>query len=135
MHPRGATFKRPLFGIPKGAIEAGESPEEAAARETFEETGVCVDVRLDIGSIEQRSGKIVYAFWATVRTDSGHAIDAEGHCVKHDFENDVCRFYLIERAVTLMLPAQRELLTRLPKELMELLNTTPAPSTEHREEE
>jgi predicted NUDIX family NTP pyrophosphohydrolase len=135
VHPRGATFRRPLFGIPKGAIEAGETPQQAAARETFEETGVRVDVHMELGNIEQRSGKIVHAFWATVRVDCSAAIDMEGRCVSHDFENDVCRFYPIERALPMMLPAQRELLSRLPKESMKILNHDSATSTERLEKE
>lgn len=138
VHPRGATFRRPLFGIPKGAIEAGESHEQAAARETFEETGVRVDVRDNLGSIEQRSGKVVHAFWATVRDDGSAAIDADGRCRGHDGENDVCRFYSIDRAANMMLPAQREFLTRLPQAAggaIGLLNPRPTPTTERREEE
>ena len=42
VHARGATFKRPLFGIPKGLVEPGESLGEAAQRETEEETGLRV---------------------------------------------------------------------------------------------
>ncbi len=135
VHPRGATFKRPLFGIPKGAIEEGETPQEAAARETFEETGVSVDVHMELGHIEQRSGKIVHAFWATVRATCTTAIDADGRCVSHDLENDVCRFYLLEKAVSMMLPAQRELLGRLPNDNSMLLNPGAGASTERREEE
>ena len=113
MHPRGATFKQPLFGIPKGLIEPDETAETAALRETFEETGLHVRIRAPLGSVQQKSGKIVHAFWATVDPQSESAIDALGRCTNPDSENNVCRFYPLEKAAELMIPAQREFLARL----------------------
>jgi len=113
VHARGATFKRPLFGIPKGLIEPDEDFENAARRETREETGLQVRIHASLGSVTQKSGKIVHAFWATVDPASQSAIDAQGRCRAPDGENDVCRFYSIEQARELMIPAQRELLDRV----------------------
>jgi len=113
VHARGATFKRPLFGIPKGLVEPGESLRETAQRETEEETGLRVVLGADLGSVRQKSGKTVHAFHATVAPDSLAAIDAKGRCIKHDAENDVCRFYPITEARPLMIEAQREFLDRL----------------------
>ena len=113
VHPRGATFQRPLFGIPKGLVEGDEDIECAARRETFEETGLAVRIQAPLGSVKQKSGKLVHAFWATVESDSEAAIDGLGRCLRHDHENDVCRFYPIEKAYELMIPAQREFLDRL----------------------
>ena len=113
VHARGATFRRPLFGIPKGLVEPGESPEQTARRETLEETGLDVSIQAALGTVQQKSGKIVHAFWATVKSPSTGVIDAQGRCSQHDSENDVCRFYPVEKAVDLMIPAQREFLDRL----------------------
>ena len=113
VHARGATFRRPLFGIPKGWVEADENLEDAAKREVREETGLEVDIRASLGRIKQKSGKIVYAFWATVAEDSLVRIDEKGRCATPDQENDVCRFYPVDRAPELMIPAQLELLDRL----------------------
>lgn len=113
VHARRASFRRPLFGIPKGLIEAGESPEAAAVRETLEETGLTVRIRGALGTVRQQSGKIVHAFWATVEGDSAGEIDADGRCRTPDQENDVCRFYPLEQARAMMIPAQREFLDRL----------------------
>ena len=118
VHARGATFKKPLFGIPKGLIEADETAEIAAARETFEETGLRIHIRASLGSVRQQSGKIVHAFWATVDPQSESAIDALGRCANPDSENNVCRFYPLAKAAALMIPAQRELLARLPSEVV-----------------
>lgn len=115
VHARGATFRRPLFGIPKGLVEPGEDLETTARRETQEETGLHVHVRAALGSIKQKSGKIVHAFWATIEPASVSAIDALGRCRPPDAENDVCRFYPLDNARELMIPAQREFLDRLPK--------------------
>ena len=113
VHPRGATFQRPLFGIPKGLIDAGEDPEAAALRETLEETGLRVHIVAALGTIQQKNGKLVHAYWATVEPESLGAIDERGRCQPHDDENDVCRFYSLQQAETMMIPAQRELLQRL----------------------
>ncbi len=117
VHARRASFRRPLFGIPKGLVEAGESFETCARRETFEETGLHVHIQKGLGSVRQQSGKIVHAFWATVDSASLGAIDNAGRCQGHDQENDVCRFYPLDKARELMIPAQREFLDRLDAEL------------------
>jgi 8-oxo-dGTP pyrophosphatase MutT (NUDIX family) len=39
------------WGLAKGAIEAGESDEQAAVREVLEETGLEADVEADLGDI------------------------------------------------------------------------------------
>ena len=113
VHARGASFRKPLFGIPKGLVEPGESLAAAAQRETEEETGLEVILRADLGSVRQKSGKIVHAFHCTVAPESEAAVDERGRCVRHDDENDVCRFYPIAEARELMIEAQRELLDRL----------------------
>lgn len=114
VHPRGATFRRPLFGIPKGIVEEDETLEDAALRETLEETGLKVSVRGDLGTVKQASGKIVQAYWATVAPESEAAIDARGRCHGRDGENDVCGFYPLDAAREMMIVAQREFLDRLP---------------------
>lgn len=113
VHPRGATFRRPLFGIPKGLIDPDEDPRDAALRETLEETGLHVRIKEALGAIQQKNGKLVHAYWATVEPESLAAIDERGRCQPRDDENDVCRFYTLEQAEKLMIPAQRELLDRL----------------------
>jgi predicted NUDIX family NTP pyrophosphohydrolase len=113
VHARGATFKKPLFGIPKGLVEPGESVQATAQRETLEETGLQVQIRAPLGSVQQKSGKIVHAFWAEVASASVADIDERGRCTHPDAENDVCRFYPIDEARELMIEAQRELLDRV----------------------
>lgn len=47
--PRGR--RRSLLALPKGRLNDGERPEEAAAREVFEETAVRVHVGPELGSV------------------------------------------------------------------------------------
>lgn len=113
VHPIRATFRRPVFGIPKGLVEPGEDLQAAASRETLEETGLQVRIIGSLGSVRQKSGKVVHAFHAMVEEQSSAGIDELGRCSFPDGENDVCRFYPLAKAYNLMIPAQREFLDRL----------------------
>lgn len=113
VHPKRATFRRPIFGIPKGLVEPGEDLEATASRETLEETGLHVKIIAALGDVRQKSGKVVHAFHAVVGSQSQGAVDELGRCHAPDGENDVCRFYPLSKAYNLMIPAQREFLDRL----------------------
>lgn len=67
VHPGGPLWDgrdEGVWSIPKGEIELGENPLEAAIREFVEETGVQPSAPYRaLGSVRQKSGKIVHA-WA-----------------------------------------------------------------------
>ena len=49
VHPTNASWQNSALGIPKGGIEKGEDPLDAAIREVKEETGITVDpTKLDL---------------------------------------------------------------------------------------
>ncbi len=124
VHPCGASFRRPLFGIPKGLVDDGEDLQAAAMRETLEETGVRVIVQAPLGSVVQKGGrKLVHGFWATVAPDAEAAIDDRGRCDGGDGENDVCKFFPFEQAYEMMIPAQCVFLDRLREHLRILQST------------
>ncbi|MET0684388.1 MAG: NUDIX domain-containing protein, partial [Solirubrobacteraceae bacterium] len=47
--PRG---RRRVLGLPKGGMNAGETPEQTAAREVREETGINVTVGPRLGQVD-----------------------------------------------------------------------------------
>jgi len=55
-------YDRHRYGFPGGAVEAGETPEQAAIRETLEETCVSVEVHDQIGLYQLVSGLAVHLF-------------------------------------------------------------------------
>jgi predicted NUDIX family NTP pyrophosphohydrolase len=68
VHPGGPFFANKWDGfwsIPKGLLEPGEKALETAIREFEEETGLApeADDYVDLGTIRQKSGKVVYG-WA-----------------------------------------------------------------------
>jgi len=66
VHPGGPFWRNRDAGawqIPKGRIEEGEEPADAAAREFAEETGIAVTGPLvPLGSFRQVGGKLVHLF-------------------------------------------------------------------------
>ena len=82
VHPGGpfwANKDRGAWTLPKGEYSAEEEPLVAAQREFYEETGfVSQSPFLELGSIRQRSGKIVSA-WAF-----------EGDCVPDALISNTC---------------------------------------------
>jgi len=49
---KDATRERLLWSLPKGHIESGETPEEAALREVMEETGIESEIARALGVID-----------------------------------------------------------------------------------
>ncbi len=91
---RGGT----VFALPKGHIEPGESPEQAALRETREETGLAGRL---VAPLEQ----ISYVFWSRMKNarvaKSVHFFLLEyraGSIAHHDSEVDGVRLVPIARA-------------------------------------
>jgi predicted NUDIX family NTP pyrophosphohydrolase len=82
IHPGGpywAKKDKGAWGIPKGEYHKDEEPLVAAKREFQEETGFTADGDfLELGSIKQKSGKIVTA-WAF-----------EGDCDPADLDSNTC---------------------------------------------
>src|SRR5215211_9214312 len=85
------------WGLAKGAIEPGETEEQAAVREVLEETGLEVDVESDLGDIRYfyvwegvRVRKRVHFY--LMRMTGGDAKD-------HDTEMEDVRWFPLRRAV------------------------------------
>lgn len=88
-----------VWGLPKGALEDGETPEQAAVRETREETGLEVVVEQTLGDTryfyvwdEARIRKLVHMFLM-------RAIG--GDVTKHDDEMEEVAWFPAEEAVKL----------------------------------
>jgi 8-oxo-dGTP pyrophosphatase MutT (NUDIX family) len=103
---------RHVTGLPKGGLEAGETPEQAAAREVREETGVVAAVREPLGDVRytyRRNGrrirKTVHFFLCDY---------VEGSTEDHDHEVDDARWIAIAGARTqLTYPGERALIDTL----------------------
>jgi len=67
-----------LWQFPAGAIEAGESPEQAAVRETLEETGLKVEAASLIGQrVHPKTGREMSYTACQVIDGEAHVADAE----------------------------------------------------------
>lgn len=125
IHPGGPYWKRRDRGawqIPKGAIDPGEAPEDAARREVREEIGLALTGDLlPLGDIRQRGGKWVTAFAAehdfapTELASNTFEIEwppRSGRTVAFP-EVDAARWVPIPEARGIMLESQVPLLDRL----------------------
>jgi predicted NUDIX family NTP pyrophosphohydrolase len=129
-HPGGPFWKNKDEGawtIPKGMVDEGEEPLDAAVREFVEETGITpVEPYLPLGAIRQKAGKTVHA-WAWEGDADPAAITSNemrtewprgsGRWLTFP-EVDRCAWFRPAEARRRMNPAQAELIDRL-QELLE----------------
>ena len=103
--------KRVLWSLPKGHIEAGETPEQAAIREVQEETGIESEITKSLGVIDfwfmaggKRIHKTVHHF---IFTETGGLLVAQESEV-----DEVSWFPLTEIVDLLAYPDEKKLITR-----------------------
>lgn len=124
-HPGGPFWQARDAGawtIPKGMIDPGEAPLEAARREFQEETGVVPSGPFhSLGAVKQKGGKVVHA-WAwegdadpeAVRSNTATMEWPRGSGRSLTFpEVDRCAWFALPEAREKINPAQGELLDRL----------------------
>ena len=101
-----------VTGLPKGGMEQGETPEEVAAREVREETGVVANVLKPLGDVRytyRRGGrkvrKTVHFFLCEY---------VRGSTADHDHEVENARWIALSSARdALSYPGERALIERL----------------------
>ena len=111
VHAAG-NWKNKRFGFPKGEVEPGEDPKEAAIREVKEETGIKPKIIEYIGSVKTYNKKVI-AFLAEV--ESGK-IDDKKRTIEYDKkEVDVSKFYPVEKAIEMVYEYQKPLFEKALK--------------------
>ena len=108
---RRAASGATVLALPKGHVDPGETPIQAATREVREEAGVEADLVEELGQVRywyQRSGmkiaKVVTFFLFEYRS---------GSTEDHDAEVEVARWIPLEEAArTLSYKGEREMVTR-----------------------
>ncbi|MFL6759100.1 NUDIX domain-containing protein [Sphingomonas sp.] len=112
--------------IPKGLVEPGEAPAEAALREFAEETGTqLASVPFPLAKVRQAGGKIVEAFAVEGDFDVGtlKSIDfalewpPKSGRIERFPEAEAARWMTLSEARVMMLPSQLPLLDALEEKL------------------
>ena len=112
--------------IPKGRVEAGEQPVEAALREFEEETGTRLSsVPFELAKVRQAGGKMVEAFAVEGDLDADAITSNEFELewpprsgrMEHFPECEQARWMSLAQARELMLPSQLPLLDALEAKL------------------
>jgi predicted NUDIX family NTP pyrophosphohydrolase len=125
VHPGGPLWARKDAGawsIPKGLVEAGESPEAAAVRELLEETGWrAAGPLVALGTVTLKSGKRVHGFAVQQDVDPDTLVSGTfplqwppGSGRMRAFpEVDRAAWYTVSEAVRQLNPAQVAFVQRL----------------------
>ena len=103
--------RRRVLGLPKGGRNAGESPEQTAAREVREETGITARVRDPLGQVDysyRRGGRTID------KSVHFYLFDFEaGDTADHDHEVDDARWMPLRQARRrLSYPGERAMIER-----------------------
>lgn len=129
IRPGGPFWRNKRAGswmIPKGAVEPGEAPAEAALREFEEETGTRLSsVPFPLGRIRQSGGKLVEAFAMEGDLDpaaiSSNEFEVEWppHSGRREHFPEVAegRWMTLAEARAMMLPSQLPLIDALEEKL------------------
>ncbi len=108
VHASGNYNKHASWGIPKGLPDEGETIEQAARRETAEETGIVAEALFSLGCIEyKKSRKRVHCFGGPA------PVECVPRCAS--WEIDKAEFLSLEKARELIHPDQCEFIDRLQK--------------------
>jgi predicted NUDIX family NTP pyrophosphohydrolase len=130
VHPGGPFWARRDAGawsIPKGEYEPGDDPGASALREFEEETGSALSPGelIDLGSVEQKGGKVVSA-WASEGDLDADAVRSNTFAMEWpprsgrtaEFpEIDRAGWFGVDEAREKLVPAQAEFLDRLLERL------------------
>ena len=112
VHPGGPYWRKKdkgVWSIPKGEIDEGESPLEAAKREFFEETGCFLAGNpVPLTPLAQPSGKLIYA-WAVKGDCDVKAVKSNNFTLEWPPKSGKrAEFPEVDRAEWLTFPAARE---------------------------
>jgi 8-oxo-dGTP pyrophosphatase MutT (NUDIX family) len=96
---RGRNNNAPYY-FPKGGKNEGETFEQAACRETIEETGIEGKIVSDINFVRYLSGRKEIGLYLAEYVSG--KVEADGECPQHDWENDDVRFVPFDEAMDLL---------------------------------
>ena len=108
VHPSGRYNRGKPYSIPKGLVEPGELPEQAALRETREETGLECRIVAPLGAIDYtKSRKTVVGYLAEPLTPPPFPTLTPG-----DWEIDRAEFLPADQARAKLHPDQQAFVDR-----------------------